>query len=834
MASILVIGVGSTGLAAMERAQQFYYEFTKKNSPGTNAAFMFLETQGGRKPETTPNGGTDIVSCYLCPDNIDATLKNWQEENRWDWLPSEAAVLNARNGAAGQPAYGRVSLWSQENNVRATITQLYAQIQGDANTNIYIVGSLTGGTGTGVFLDVAYMVRQCTKNDNIYGMFMLPDRRNVGNATMDMIYENAYSSLRSLDKYSKIDLTEKEKVNYQCVLPGGTDISNLKAPFYNVQFFTQDFSNASASMVGLSQLVQSVGFNLVLRMLDVDNRQAPFQALVNARLVDYTSNVPDGIFTTVGMNVFQYPESLLEEYFTTKLLVEKILERWSDNGNFIDQNGTVAAVATLEARIASEALHFVHEAIENTVHQCMGNQFLGNSTFKKAMEREITAILSGNYQAPSVENYIYSLYDANSQAANKFYAAIAGQAATLRDLLIESVATKIEEVSTNYQNLTVVQMWIHKIVNALNLVVTDWTKRFKIDGTPSKWNNCWAKLQQERLSGKFVYLITGTTKQWYEEALTGVAVLCYYNAFIPMIRVVEDAMLNKSGSLGITTANGVSLPTINDWGAIAAKVARLLNPQDNQSIVARMNDLYGQMANNSNPQINFLFNGNSCDDDIRVALGKYQNDGNQLQYSNLSNDSLWRFLLKNDAIALKSHLISHAMEFVQQMNLFANNDIVQIMTHLQSSHPAYNKVDHILKGMQNDIRNDVPAMASLVATEQFAEHMNLKLIVASPLADNNANGIVAQMQNYKPAPNSSNFVQLPSMKNTVVIYQEYGYLGMVNGAHKAFNPLVHLSYQTQVLQAIQAKVRNGNYDESVRLAYINKETLVDTSTINIK
>ena len=225
---------------------------------------------------------------------------------------------------------------------------------------------------------------------------------------------------RHLEAIMNTDLTEKEKVNYQCVLPGGTDISNLKAPFYNVQFFTQDFSNASASMVGLSQLVQSVGFNLVLRMLDVDNRQAPFQALVNARLVDYTSNVPDGIFTTVGMNVFQYPESLLEEYFTTKLLVEKILERWSDNGNFIDQNGTVAAVATLEARIASEALRFVHETIENTVHQCMGNQFLGNSTFKKAMEREITAILSGNYQAPSVENYIYSLYDANSQAANKF------------------------------------------------------------------------------------------------------------------------------------------------------------------------------------------------------------------------------------------------------------------------------------------------------------------------------------------------------------------------------------------------------------------------------
>jgi len=832
MASILVIGVGSTGLAAMERAQQFYYEFTKKNSPGANSAFMYLETQGDRKPETTPNGETEIVSCYLCPNNITAILKNWEDAKKWDWLPSDASILNTHSGAAGQPAYGRVSLWEQETNVRNTITQLYAKIGGDSTTNIYIVGSLTGGTGTGIFLDVAYMVRQCTNNNNIYGMFMLPDRKNVGNSTMDMIYENAYSSLRSLDKFSKIEA--KKKTNYTCILPGGTDISNPCAPFYNVQFFTQDFSNASASLVGLNQLVQSVGFNLVLRMLDVNNQQAPFQALINARLIDYTANVPDGIFTTIGMNVFQYPESLLEEYLTTKLLVDRMLERWADTEKYYDHNGTASSLLTLNARIKSEALRFVHETIESAIDNCMGQQFLGKSTFNVALEGEVVTILSGNYQAPSVDNYIYSLYDANTQAANKFYAAITGQATTLRDLLISSIATKIEDISTTYQNLAVVQTWLREIANALELVIKDWAIRFKIDGTPSKWNNNWSKLQQSRLTGKFIYAITGTKKEWYIEALSGAAILCYYNAFIPMIQVVESTILNKNGMTGITTANGVLLPTMNDWKTISTKVSKLLNPQDNQSIVSRKNDLHGQMAKNTNSQINFLFNGNSCEDDVKVAEGKYQSDGKQLQYSDVSNDSLWRFLFSNDVVALKSHMISHAMRFIQQMNLFSNTDVVQIMTHLQPSHPMYNKVSHILSGMPADIEKDVPAMASLINTEQFAEHNCLKLIVASPLASNNANGIVAHMQNFKPASNSSNFVQLPSMKNTIVIYQEYGYLGMINGMHKVFNPLIHLSYQPQVLAAIQTKIQNGSYDESVRLAYINKKTLIDTTTVKIK
>ena len=832
MASILVIGVGSTGLAAMERAQQFYYEFTKKNSPGTNSVFMYLETQGDRKPETTPNGQTDITACYLCPNNITATLKNWEETKQWDWLPSDASVLNTHSGAAGQPAYGRVSLWEQETNVRNTISQLYAKIGGDASTNIYVVGSLTGGTGTGIFLDIAYMVRQCTHNNNIYGMFMLPDRKNVGNSTMDMIYENAYSSLRSLDKFSKID--PNKRTNYKCVLPGGTDISNSCAPFYNVQFFTQDFSNASASLVGLPQLVQSVGFNLVLRMLDVDNQQAPFQALINARLVDYTSNVPDGIFTTIGMNMFQYPESLLEEYLTTKLLVEKILNRWADTQNYFDNHGTAAAIATLNARIKSEAIRFVHEAIEDAVNKCMGNQFLGKSTFKVALDGEIATILSGNYLAPSLENYIYSLLDANSQAANKFYAAIAGQATTLRDILIESISAKIEEVSTTYQNLIVVLTWLQQIADALDNVTKDWARRFKIDGTPSKWNNCWGTLQRDRLSGKWLYTITGTVREWYAEALIGAATLCYYNAFVPMLHAIQDAMLNRNGSIGISTANGVLLPTQNDWHAIEAKVAKLLNPQDNQSIVSRMNDLHGQMAKNSNSQINFLFNGNTCDDDINVAEGKYQNGGKHLSYADLSHDSLWRFLQTNDVVAIQGQMISRAMNFIQQMDLFANTDIVQIMTHLQPNHPTYNKVNRILTGMPAEIQKDAPAMASLINTEQFADHNCLKLIVASPLADNNAAGIVAQMQNYKPSPNASNYVQLPSLKNTIVIYQEYGYLGIVNGVHKAFNPLVHLSYQPQVLRAIQTKLENKSFDESVRLAYIDKSTLVDTTNIKIK
>ena len=91
------------------------------------------------------------------------------------------------------------------------------------------------------------------------------------------------------------------------------------------------------------------------------------------------------------------------------------------------------------------------------------------------------------------------------------------------------------------------------------------------------------------------------------------------------------------------------------------------------------------------------------------------------------------------------------------------------------------------------------------------------------------------MQNYHPTAVASNYVQLPSMNNTVVVYQEYGYLGAHNnGAQKAFNPLIHLSYQSQVLNAIKNKVENKNFDDSVRLAYVTAKELINTNDVNIK
>lgn len=678
------------------------------------------------------------------------------------------------------------------------------------------------------------MIRQCLHNENIYGMFMLPGHQDVGNSTMNPLYENAYSSLKALDFYSKADT--HTATNYQCILPSGTDISSLSAPFKNVQFFTQDFSDATASLVDLQQLVQSVGFNLVLRMLNLSNTQAPFQDLINARLVDYTSHVSDGIFTTIGLNVFQYPETLLEEFLTIQLEEKILLMRWSDTQNFISAQNTLQTIPSVANSLKIDANRFVQEQLEQIVDKSMGQQMLGSSTFYEALESEILKVMAHNYQG-ILENYLFALFNAMPNTATpNFYAAIVGQELTLRNELVVAIHNKIQEVSTVYQNIEIVKLWLQYMAQSLEGVLKNWGQRYHLSGDANGWNAAWKKLYHDRLTGRWIYKTMACTKAWYREALTGVATLCYYNAFVKPITQVIDAILCRNNQAPIATNEGIALPSIRDCEERMRKVQMLLNTQDNRSLTNRKDNIAGQLSNVvNNSQINFLFNGNDYVTDVKQAMGSYNNQGKFLSFATITNESLWQFL-NQEVLAIKSQLIAQGVAFIQTLSLFAKTDVVQIMQNVAKTptHPLYNKIVHLLTAIPDTIRADVPAMVSLDNQTQFQSHNNLKLIVASALADNNVGGIVSAMQSYQPSVANSNYVQLSDMKNTVVVYQEYGYLGAVQGTPLAFNPLLHLSYQDQVRHAIQMKIDNQQFDESVRLAYMTAQELMNTQTIKIK
>ncbi len=137
-----------------------------------------------------------------------------------EWLP-DYVIDNARainKGAGGIRAVGRLCFFLNYAAIQRAITgaeistqvthprlrQKFGLIQNDA-LDIFIVGSLSGGTGSGTFLDVAYSVRELYPNAKVYGYLVINPElptKDGGNNGFDQ-QANIYAALMELDFYSR-------------------------------------------------------------------------------------------------------------------------------------------------------------------------------------------------------------------------------------------------------------------------------------------------------------------------------------------------------------------------------------------------------------------------------------------------------------------------------------------------------------------------------------------------------------------------------------------------------------------------------------------------------
>ena len=111
MASTLLIGIGTTGLRILEEAQQYHYDYTKKNKPGSNVEMFFIETDVLKRPRKTEGGETciDIVQFPLSGMSVDINQMKDNPNLQTDWLPPTKTLLSNDTGAGGMPSYGRLA-----------------------------------------------------------------------------------------------------------------------------------------------------------------------------------------------------------------------------------------------------------------------------------------------------------------------------------------------------------------------------------------------------------------------------------------------------------------------------------------------------------------------------------------------------------------------------------------------------------------------------------------------------------------------------------------------------------------------------------------------------
>jgi hypothetical protein len=228
----LLIGLGGTGKEVFLRLRQRFFE--KYDVVGfPTMAYLWIDTDmQNQNIDGRPITYIDQEARFKEEEQVDAQISNVhfqaifanpnQNRHIFRWAyPSLSELGSVLNGARQIRPLGRLGFFHAYGTIQrrldALSTKILSQyawqdmhakhgIQVDAQNGmqVIIVSSLAGGTGSGMLLDTAFLLRHMfmAQNPDLVGYLVLPPVFSPTPIGSEPIYANAYAALKELEFYS--------------------------------------------------------------------------------------------------------------------------------------------------------------------------------------------------------------------------------------------------------------------------------------------------------------------------------------------------------------------------------------------------------------------------------------------------------------------------------------------------------------------------------------------------------------------------------------------------------------------------------------------------------
>jgi hypothetical protein len=243
IAPTIVIGLGGTGKEVLLRLRQLFFE---RYGVAGFSIMRYLWIDTDVEDINIDGKPLDYISeevKFKEWEKIDARIKSdqflqiFRNRNQnahiFKWFDSRLSNLGSvMNGARQIRQLGRLAFYhhafknsdmrkqigtavdavvSEEN--RKELRDNF-QIEVESNLRFILVFSVAGGTGSGMFLDTSFLIRDQfeSRNPDIIGFLVLPRVFSTDTHNAEPIYANSYAALKELEYYStRRDLIDKSK-----------------------------------------------------------------------------------------------------------------------------------------------------------------------------------------------------------------------------------------------------------------------------------------------------------------------------------------------------------------------------------------------------------------------------------------------------------------------------------------------------------------------------------------------------------------------------------------------------------------------------------------------
>lgn len=774
----ILIGIGSGGLRSIEAAWKLSQEIPATINPAQRplVEYIFLETDGSNKAISS-----DIISCPLTLSDINASKHAVEQDLAVTsaWVHNQNFSDNVMNGAGGSPVVGRMTIWDK-NNRNFFETELNHAV-GRINQNslekplVYIVGSFGGGTGSGTFLDIAYIVRDVLSNQvEVQGLFMIP---NIGLADR-VIYSNTVCCIKELEYYN--DENNEYPFKWNANPPKGYERQNT--PFDLVQIISASY-NSTLAPVNYSQLHEEAGLFLYLNMLGLyDVRRKS--------LVDASGNIIVSKYTTYGLSALHYPENEIKELLGNKF-ASKLLQNIVDDQNYYDKDTN-----------SVKALDAAKPAIRNKITQRFETQFAaiiqkwcdtievvdGTSSMPVEMHIENVAkmLASGNSSYDEKRKTLYALF----RVGGEYYKQLRNQCkSSAVDAIVTLIISEIREVLREYQNLYAVSEAIDAIKTRIEKILAYWEANgYQKD--PEAWNSLLKQgIVQEVLPMPTTFKMQFETKRVYQDRirfqlLYGLAMHIFSDSLRTILQAINGAQDQAGNRIIVCDTQGNELPSkyqIETWKDLVKRVKSDPDPSylSCDQVYDRLKD---KLSNTSSGNIEYLFPEGDLDTTLKVVEGKYissHNTQRSIEDVYGGNDDLYQFLL---SISPNTHVGSVESE----------NDLYEKVT---SGYIAdidtgdFSVADAIKDGRQMDRINRIVRKAKIPhlpinpngRNAQFQDHKNIPHVLAG--FDGSNGDVLGQIdqllskshvQGFEIKDNDRNKLSHIGLNNWLIFYQEFG------------------------------------------------------------
>ena len=805
MSSTLIIGIGTTGLNVLEQCEQFLFEYTGKPYMD-NVAMLYLETDLAKKPRKTAYGKTRIKQIELALEHHQADIYKLKNDPQIDsdWIP-EASSLLKNNGAGGMPCYGRLSLWGQANFIRAqeAFQDSYRKIGGDQTTQIIVTGSLTGGTGSGLCVDIAYLLQNITGHHKLKGLFLLPGR-TVSQSNPAMM-QNCFGALCSIDYFSK----NSYEVNFP-----GLQIKSEYPPYQKIRYISTDFNDASAS-ISLGELIKIAGVTIGLNILDTNVTSAGLTNIINAREVDSDNANYTERNISYGFKVLQFPKTQLEELASIHVC-EKLLkniinaEKVSLNN---DQKLIESYVLDLEQKIKKELEGILNKAFDELNASTYSNakQNIDNLTINQALD----VIVSEYGRSEEKIKYLIELFSANKD--QNIFTHLESNSRLIESVLIEDLYQFVSRTLDECQNLNVVDKLLTITISKIDELNSYYKRQYKLDKTKGSYQKAFERLATEFGKDLFIGSLLRNKEAHVKYKFSEIIRLIQIHISIDILEKIKIALSTNKELKSFRTKK--SLPNIPKIKAIITHIKYVLDGEGEDYSLKRRRLEVNAYLDTFNSCFQMVYS-TSKDQDLQSAITKYEANPVQKSLKGfLGGPSLWDFFENEEKLdGLYNTILPESVKAIQNLQLLKTDSFYDIVTKLLDEGGFNSTITRYFNGTPAQIKSSLPALLKLDSSKHsFVDNPYSPLIVVS----SNSTAYNSLFKSYELEGAKSNCCDLPSLENTVVLYQEYGFMGNMS---PAFSPISHLDYSNQ-LKDMASRAWEDPIVASRKAPYLKMETL---------